>query len=87
MSDFGVLWFSVMFGLFALMFLIECVEQLVAAGRRRLARGPRSPEPNWSAGFSLRRPDSRLRERVRRKVRPSGRTAEINRYKEDLYEP
>ena len=65
MSDFGVLWFSVLFGLVALMFLIECVEQLVAAGRRRLARGPRP----------------------RRKVRPEGRTAEINRYKEDLYEP
>jgi hypothetical protein len=87
MSDFGVLWFGVMFALVALMFLLECVEHLVAAGRRRLSRGPGRYRPTYAAGFSLRRPDSVLRERHRRKVRPEGRLTEINRYKDDPYEP
>ena len=87
MSHFGVIWFSVLFGLVALMFLLECLEQLFAAGRRWLARGPKTLQPTYGPGFSLRRPDSVLRERHRRKVRPEGRLTEINRYKEDPYEP
>ena len=87
MSHFGVIWFSVLFGLVALMFLIECLEQLLAAGRRRLALGPKPYRPTFGPGFSLRRPSSVLRERHRRKVRPDGRLTEINRYKEDPYEP
>lgn len=76
-----------LFGVVALIFLVECLEQLFAAGKRWLARGPKPLAPTFASGFSLRRPDSVLRERHHRRDLSNGRLTEINKPKEDPYEP
>ena len=79
--------FVLLFGVVAVIFLVECLEQLFAAARRWFTRGHRPLAQTFAAGFSLRRPDSVLRERHRRRDLSSGRLTEINKPKEDPYEP
>lgn len=86
MDIFGVL-VIVLFAVVTVIFLVECLEQLLAVGRRWFARGPKPLAPTYAAGFNLRRPDSVLRERHHRRDLSNGRLTEINRPKEDPYEP
>jgi hypothetical protein len=83
MSEVFAIWISVMFGVPLLIVLID----FLADAFRGLASSRRHAfEPTYEDGFNLRRPDSELRGRHRHKVRPVGRTAEINRYKDDPYD-
>lgn len=83
----------VFFGLFAVMLAVGILDRIAAACRHRdaldsgLPPAPPPPLTTFSAGFSLRRPDSVLRERYNRKIRPQGRTCEINKFKDDPYDP
>ncbi len=86
MDPFKVLVF-LLFGVVAVIFLVECLEQIFAAARRWFARGHKPLAPNFAAGFSLRRPDSVLRERHHRRDLSNGRLTEVNKPKEDPYEP
>ncbi len=75
----------VLFGLLGLIFLVEILEQIVAAVRERLAPEEELASPTYSAGFSLRRPDSALRERYR-KVHARDQTSEYCKYKDDPHD-
>ena len=82
MTEFGTLWILVMFGIPTLISLIDAIEEI----RRRADSHYAPTEPTWSAGFSMRRSDSALRERYP-KVRPHGRLTEINECKDDPHDP
>ena len=76
----------IMFGLVALMFLVDVFDDVVVAIRNRFAHDLALESPTYSAGFSLRRPDSVLREHYNHKIRPHGRTSEIYNYRDDPYD-
>ncbi len=79
-------WFFVPLALLALLFLIDVFGDLITALRRHFMPHDALPSTAYSAGFSLRRPDSVLRERYR-EVQPRGRTTEICKDKVDPYDP
>ncbi len=76
----------VFFGLLGLVLVVDFLEHLVAAIRCRLHPADTVPPTQYSAGFSLRRTGSALRERHYRKLRPTGRTAEISKIQDDPYD-
>lgn len=78
--------FIVLFGVVALVILVDVIEGIVAAVRDRLAPREALAYPSYSAGFNLRRPDSVLRQHYNDKIRPHGRTSEIYNYKDDPYD-
>ncbi len=80
------IWFLVPFALLALLFLIDAFGDMMAAIRRHFTPHDALPSTAYGAGFTLRRPDSTLRERYH-EVRPRGRTTEICKDKVDPYDP
>ena len=83
MSEIFTVWMGLMFGVPALILVIDFVTDAV----RGLAASRKAPlAPTYEAGFNLRRPDSELRARHHYRVRPNGRTAETNKLVDDPYD-
>ena len=75
----------ILFGLLAVIVLVEVLDHVVAALRRRFASQDVEASSIYSGSFSLRRGESALRERYR-KVHFRDQISEYCKYKDDPYD-